>query len=608
MAPEGVLHVGCRERQVTESTTPEGESTWARLRRRKVGQWGIAYVAGSWGFLQGLEYVSGLLDWPDQLQKLAGLGLLVGLPIVLVLAWYHGDRGYQRVTRVELAILTLLFVLGGGLFWRYEHTSAPASVAVDVSTAPEAASPIPTDHSIAVLPFVNMSSDKDQEYFADGVSEELLNLLVQVPQLRVIARTSSFSFKGKEVDIATIARKLNVANVLEGSVRRSGDTIRITAQLVRASDSSHLWSQTYDRKMTDVFKVQDEIAAAVVEQLKIKLLADAPKSRATDPNAYALYLQAREVSRQTTETAYQQSITLYQRAVALNPGYSAAWVGLASVYCDQVNNGLRLADEGVRLARAAIAKALALDPEYAPARAQLAWIAIYYDRDLAAAARYLELALAQEPANPDIVGTAGILARRLGRLDQAIAIAEYLVSGDPVNASSYYDLGLAYRYAGRLDEAIAEFRTGLGLSPGYANAHATIGAMLLQKGDASAALAETLQEASEQFRMAELSNVYYALGRREESDAAITDLIRKYEKTSAVMIAGAMAYRGEASRAFEWLDKAVRYHDPSLGAVTFVPRFANIRSDPRWLPFLRGIGLAPEQLAAIKFDVTLPNN
>jgi len=423
----------------------------------------------------------------------------------------------------------------------------------------------------------------------------------------VIARTSSFSYKGKEVKIADVARDLNVDNVLEGSVRKSGNRVRITTQLIRSSDSSHLWSQTYDRQTTDVFKVQDEIAAAVVEQLKIKLLADAPKSRATDPNAYALYLQAREVSRRAKETAYEQSIALYQQALALDPAYAAAWVGLASVYCDQVNNSLRLADEGVRLAREAIAKALEIDPEYAPARAQLGWIAIYYDRDLAAAARYLELALEQEPANPDIIITAGVLARRLGRLDQAIAIAEYLVSGDPVDASGYYDLGLAYRYAGRLDDAIAQFRTVLRLNPGYGNAHAIIGAMLLQKGDARAALAETLQEDSAQFRLHSLSNVYFALGRKAESDAALADMIRKYEKTGAVMIAGSMAYRGDASRAFEWLDKAVRDHDTSLGVIADSPVFANIHSDPRWLPFLRKIGLAPEQLAAIKFDVKLPN-
>ena len=171
-----------------------------------------------------------------------------------------------------------------------------------------------------------MSADKEQEYFADGISEELLNLLAQVPELRVIARTSSFSFKGKEVDIAEIARRLNVANVLEGSVRKSGDTLRITAQLVRASDSSHLWSQTYDRQMTDVFKVQDEIAAAVVDELKIKLLGDAPKTRATDPQAYELFLKARAIGSQYTAAAFEQSISLYQQALALDPGYTESWV------------------------------------------------------------------------------------------------------------------------------------------------------------------------------------------------------------------------------------------------------------------------------------------
>src|SRR6188768_3796257 len=243
--------------------------------------------------MQVLEYFSGTFDWPRQVQQLSTLALLIGLPVVLVLAWYHGDRGQQRVTTPEFAILTLLLLLGGGAFWYYQRTSETATVS---SPSAPSSPAFATDASIAVLPFVNMSSDKEQEYFADGISEELLNLLAQVPELRVIARTSSFSFKGKGkgVEIAEIARRLNVANVLEGSVRKSGDTLRITAQLVRASDSSHLWCQTYDRRMTDVFKVQDEIAAAVVEQLKIKLveqrkinlLGNAPKTRATDPQAY----------------------------------------------------------------------------------------------------------------------------------------------------------------------------------------------------------------------------------------------------------------------------------------------------------------------------------
>src|SRR5688572_1637816 len=276
-----------------------------------VGRWcsGERSTSAAWGFLQGLEYVSDAFQWPPQIRQVALLALLIGLPVVLVLAWYHGDRGQERISTPELAILTLLLLLGGGAFWYYQRTSETAT---DAAPPPSNATTA-TDHSIAVLPFVNMSADKEQEYFADGISEELLNLLAQVPGLRVIARTSSFSFKGKDVAIAEIARKLNVANVLEGSVRKSGDKVRITAQLVRASDSSHLWSESYDRQLTDVFKVQDEIAGAVVSELKIKLLGAAPTVRMTDPQAYALYLQARQLGRQLTSEALKQSNALYQR-------------------------------------------------------------------------------------------------------------------------------------------------------------------------------------------------------------------------------------------------------------------------------------------------------
>ena len=589
---------------MTDTPTERDQSIWTRLRRRKVVQWGVAYAAGAWLLMQVVEYFGGTFHWPEQIQQLTTLALLIGLPIVLVLAWYHGDRGQQRITTSEFAILTLLLLLGGGAFWYYQRTSETATVATPPSATAVATA---TDRSIAVLPFVNVSADKEQEYFADGISEELLNLLAQVPELRVIARTSSFSFKGKEVDIAEIARRLNVANVLEGSVRKSGDTLRITAQLVRASDSSHLWSQTYDRPMTDVFKVQDEIAAAVVEELKIKLLGATPKAKTTDPRAYALLLKAREINRQYTAGALEQSIALYKESLAIDPSYAAAAVGLAGVYCDQVNTNLRLADDGIGLAREATAKALALDSQYAPAHARLGWIALNYDRDLAAAARHLERALTLEPSNPDIIGTAAILARRLGRLDQAISIGEYLVARDPANADPHADLGHAYRYAGRLDDAIAVTRTVLSLRPGYLWRHRTLGEMLLQKGDPEAALAEMQQESGEPPRLAGLSMAYHAFGRSAESDAALAEIIKKYEKTSASSIAMVFAFRDEPDRAFEWLDKAVQYNDTDLGATAVHPMYANIHTDPRWLPFLRNNGMAPEQLAAIKFDVKVPN-
>ena len=590
---------------MTDATEGEGEGLWTRLRRRKLVQWGIAYAAGAWGFLQGLAYVSSLLNWPAQLQKLTGLALLIGLPVVLVLAWFHGDRGHRRVTRIELAILTLLFLLGGGLFWRYQHAAQVASVASpSASIAPAAVTA--NDNSIAVLPFVNMSSDKEQDYFSDGLSEELLNLLAQVPQLRVIARTSSFSFKGKEVDVATIAKTLNVANVLEGSVRKSGDTLRITAQLIRASDSSHLWSQTYDRPLTDVFKVQDEIAAAVVSELKIKLLAAAPKAKATDPQAYALYLRARESSRYDVKSI-EQAIALYKQALAIDQSYAPAWDGLADAYYNQIDFSVIPTDQGLPLARDAINQALKNDPGYAPAYARAAMLAGALEGDLAAAAQYLEQGLALDPVNLDLIGSAVKITRRLGQLDQSIALAEYAAARDPVSVAGHENLANAYFLAGRLDEALDEFQKALALSPESGILREELGETLLLKGDAQAALAEFQQEPEDTWRLLGLSMAYQALGRKAESDASLDELIGKYAQTMSYPIAYALAYRGETDRAFEWLDKAVKYRDPALGLIAVHQMLNSLHSDPRWLPFLRKLGMAPEQLAAIKFDVKLPN-
>jgi TolB-like protein/Flp pilus assembly protein TadD len=575
------------------------------LRRRKVVQWGLAYAAGAWALLQVISHVVTTFHWPEQLQQIATLLLFLGLPVVLVLAWYHGDRGQQRITTPELGMLTLVLLLGGGALWYFQRTSE--TTAVTSPPPPASAAVFATDASIAVLPFVNVSADKKQEYFADGISEELLNLLAQVPELRVIARTSSFSFKGKDVDIAEIARRLNVANVLEGSVRKSGETLRITAQLVRASDSSHLWSQTYDRQMTDVFKVQDEIAAAVVNELKIKLLGATPTSTVTDPEVYSLYLHAREIRRLATPRSFDQSIALLRQALALDPTYTAAWAGLAGAYINRALYGGPLHEESADLARAAANRALALDSRYAPAYAWLGSVAMYFDGDLAAAAGHFERALALEPANPEIIGEAAVLARRLGRLDEAIALGEYQMTRDPANADGHMTFAYSYRYAGRLNEALTEFRTALDLSPALIGGHSSIGEVLLQKGDPRAALAEFEQDGDTASRLIGLAMAYQSLARKVESDAALAKLIERYGNKWPVSVAYVHAFRGEADPAFEWLEKAIQSDDPSLSTIAIYPMFANIHTDPRWLPFLRKHGMAPEQLAGIKFDVKVPN-
>jgi TolB-like protein/Flp pilus assembly protein TadD len=381
-----------------------------------------------------------------------------------------------------------------------------------------------------VLPFVKRSEDKSNEYFSDGISEELSNLLGKVPQLQVTARTSSFAFKGKEIGVPEIARTLHVAHVLEGSVRKAGNSVRITAQLIRAGTDKHLWSQTYDRKLDDSFAIQDEIAADVVKQLKVTLLGAAPKARTTDPEAYALYLQAVQLGRQITAEAFQQSDALYRKVLTIDPRYAPAWDGLARNFTNEANQGLLSSKEGYAESREATMKALAIDPDYAPAHARLGSIVAFGDNDLAGGAQHFERAVALDPADLDVLRGSALLLQSLGRLDEALALDEAMVRRDPVNVSALSNLGLHQRMAGRFDASIASYRTVLSLAPGRGGAHFNLDIALLLKGDAQGALAEIKQETSEAWKMIGLPMAYHALGRKADSDAALAALIAKYEK------------------------------------------------------------------------------
>jgi TolB-like protein len=510
---------------------------------------------------------------------------------------------------VSVLVLALAYVV----VHRYELSarleSAQSSNVVGIrAPAPSHVVTALSDKSIAILPFIDLSEKKDQEFLADGIAEELLNLLTKVTPLRVISRSSAFSFKGQRLATPEIAKRLNVANILEGSVRRSGNHVRVTAQLIDARSDTQLWSGTYDRTLNDLFAVQDQIAGAVVAQLKIKLLGAIPTLKVIDPKAHALYLQARQLGRLNTVDGFGQSIDLYKQALAIDPGYADAWIGLSNNYGGQAGKGLRPVDEGYRLAREAANRALALDPESALALLQLSRIAGDYDSDLVAAARYLERALALEPANANVIRGAGNLAHDLGRMDQAVKLDEYAITSDPVNAAAYGALAYDYGRLGRLDEAIASYQTALKLSPGRIGSEYNICELLLRKGDARAALEALQKEKDENWRRVGLPMVYYSLGRRAESDAALADLVAHQATDWAYNIAYVFAWRGETDRAFEWLDKAAALRDPGLVEIVDEPFFASIVRDPRWLPFLRKIGRAPEQLAEIKFDVKLPKS
>jgi len=509
----------------------------------------------------------------------------------------------RRRLWIAVGALALAVLGAAGYFVMRAGSSATSKTAMeDKAALAQASAP---RYSIAVLPFVNMSADKDQSYFADGISEDLLNLLARVPALRVAARTSSFAFKEKDVGIPQIARTLHVANVLEGSVRKEGDEVRITAQLVRASDGYEIWSQRYDRKLTDVFAIQDQIAADVVKQLKVKLLGTAPKARETDPKAYALYLQARQLGYRYTADAFRKSDALYRRALAIDPGYAPAWNGLAGNFSNETNIGLLPNDEGFRRAREAAEKALAIDPDYAQAAAELGFVAMIQG-DPAGAARHLQGALAMEPSDLGVLGSSATLLITLGRLDEAIAVEKYIVARDPVHVVSLYNLGLACLWAGRYDDALSRFHTVLTLSPDYGSARYHLGVALLLQGRPEAALSEIKREHIEDWRLMGLAMACHSLGQNSESDAALARLVRLDKKEGPYNIAYVYAYCGNPDKAFEWLQTAKKYSDPGLSEIPVDKLFDNIHGDPRWLPFLRSIGKAPEQLAKIKFKVALP--
>ena len=605
-------------------------SLFAELKRRNVIRVTIAYLALAWLLTEVAGTLFPVFGIPVWGLRFIVIILTLGLIPTLVFSWAYeitpeGLKREKDVVRdasitnltakrldgitIGLIVVALAFIMADRMWLspKLAVQPAPAAEVVIDNVQVSKSEPQYPPNSIAVLPFVNMSSDPEQEYFSDGISEELLNLLSKISEMRVTSRSSAFSFKDKDLDLPTIATQLNVAYILEGSVRKAGNQVRITAQLIEAHTDTHLWSETYERTLNDIFTIQDEIASSVVTQLKITLLGEVPTAIETDPEAFSLYLLARQVGRQETSAAYKRSIELYQQALAIAPDFAAAWAGQASIYFQAAYFGSRQYDEAAELAYEAIDEALAINPDNAQAHALLGGIALFYESDLAMAAQHFQKSLELKPTDPDILAMAAFLVGDIGHLEESIAIREYVLGRDPVNPRSHFNLGISYLMAGHLDKAIASMRTVLTLSPKYVSCRYRIGVALLMKNEPDAALAEILKESRGAYRLFGLVMAYHALGQEAESDAKLKELIERYERVSAYNIAFVLAFRNEVDPAFEWLDKAVEFKDSGLSSIPFDDLFSNIRDDPRWIPFLESIGKSPRQLDAIRFRVTLPD-
>ena len=445
--------------------------------------------------------------------------------------------------------------------------------------------------SIAVRPFVSMGDDFKNTYFADGLSEDLLNLLVGIPAFRVVGWTSSFSLKDKDIAAVQIGEELGVAYVLEGSVRMTGDQIRVIARLIDARRGRLLWSATYDRKPGDIFSIQDEIAFAVVKALRIELLDEIPSPYSTDPEVYALYLQGLFFENQKGIEGYSKAAEALTSALDIDPEYAPAWVVLSRIYTYQVRAGVLPRERGRTLAMAAVGQALDLDPTMASAWSSLAYLSSYYDWDWDSAIAAIDRAMELEPNNSQVLGVAASIAGRLGRTASATELHEKALAQDPLNLTALSAMGQDYLRNGRADEAIKMFSRLATLSPNHYTARANLARSYLLKGDIEQSLTEIEKSRSESLKTYEKIRIYQVLEDQEMVQALVSAYLDKYSRVDLVRTASIFASLGDNDSAFEWLESAYERRDPRLTWILANADLSNLSDDARYPLLLEKIGL-----------------
>ena len=446
-------------------------SLFAELKRRNVFRVGLAYVVLSWLLLQVGDTLAPALHLPEWINSALAFFLILGFPLAIFFAWafeltpdglkleknVDRDASITPVTgrKLDRTIIAILVVALGYFIWQSQK--AP--------TVDEVVETVAGQESIAVLPFENMSSDEEQEYFSDGLTEELLNLLAKIPELKVTSRTSAFFYKGKDIKLSDVGRELDVDHILEGSVRKSGKKIRITAQLIEVDTDAHLWSDTWDRDLDDVFVIQDEIAKKVVDELRVQLLGELPHAVTTDGDTYSLFLQARHTINQRTYESLLRGEELIDEAIRIDPDYAPAWVLKANIHSQQADVGARLPNDAFPLARQAVDRALELDPESSAAHALSGDIKISYERDFVGAKADFDRALELDPFDVDALYQTGVYYAFVGDFEKALELAFRAHDLDPLHMPNHSTLGYVYNVLGRYEEAEAIMRKRIEIAP-----------------------------------------------------------------------------------------------------------------------------------------------
>jgi TolB-like protein/Flp pilus assembly protein TadD len=581
------------EHAATPPFLTQAAGIWNRIKEHKVVQWALAYAAAGYAVLHVTAMVSDAFDWPHLVLRVATILLLMGLPVAATLAWYHGARLQHRISGPELAILTLLLLIAGAVLTFVRTPGHEAARPQAAAAAPEVVA-VPVGLSIAVLPFADMSASQDQGYFADGMAEEILDILGRIPQLKVIGRTSSFQFKGRSEDLRAIGERLGAAYVVEGSVRKAGARIRVTAQLIDAHTGTHLWADSYDREFGDILNLQDQIAAAIARALQLAVVADdlRPSRPLQSTEAYTHFLRGRAGVDRGDETSLREAVGELEEVLALDQGFTRAAEALALANLNLIGTSTISSRTGWPLAASAARKALRLDPHSAVAHAVLGLQYATYDFNWAAAGEELDQALALKSRDPVALYLDSWLAFDLGRFDESLRLQNASLSIDPLNPDAYQNGGIIYYLLGNPDAAEHALRASIEISPSFAGNHWYLGLIQLQRGQPQAALKEMQAEQTTITRDAGLAMAFHALHRRTESDAALARAIRSSTVSTACNIAIVFAYRGERDQAFKWLERSVEQRDILLGhKFRNDPWLAPLRGDPRYKALLRRMNL-----------------
>ena len=578
----------------------KSNSLIAELKRRNVFKVAIAYILVAWVVLQIADVLFPALALPDWSIRLVAGFLVLGFPVALVLAWAYEltpdglrpDGVEKKSTQgkhhtLDRAIIVLLLVaLAGFAFERFAWNPSQSST----SDLP----PLSNDPSIAVLAFKNTSPEPDQEYFADGLSEELLSSLARVKQLKVIGRTSSFRFKDQDIDAKAIGEQLSVSHLLEGSIRKHGDRLRVTANLLSTKDGQSLWTDTYDLTMGDVFSIQDSISRAVVRALRIELLGteSTPQKTPEQIQAYDLYLRALQQRNTPGQNNVQQALPLLEQALQLDDELAPAWQLMASIYGNMTLLGVIPPETGIEKVEQSTLKALAADPTLASAHATRGNTRMSFYWDWTGARSAYEKALRLDPSNSEARTGIAMLAVASGEVELAQQHITQAWRLDPLNLRVMHNRAFVFFLSDQPELAVDAFNDALSFAGGqYPIGHTMLALTLLSQGKVEQAYRTSEKEVNEQFRNMVQAPILFALGKQQEAEQRMTEIVEQYGDRAAVPISGAYAFMGQNDQAFEWLERAYRQKDANLAWTMVHPMNANLATDPRFDGFLEKLGL-----------------